>query len=227
MSLDLSRLENVRQRGDKTVARCPACAEENRDTKGEHLVIYQDGRFGCVANPGAAGKSHRQRIFALAGEPHCRSRGACMVRVRRPAASNLQQVAGLLDGIGRFGRVALTYARTREHNPVQTGGEHEDMLTHTREGGKNPSNPSNAVQPETRQADEASRPAVSFVRAPSAKPSQTIPPPTRETPPPECGDPLMAKALATFNGHRQADTAAQDIDPETGYPIIGGAICPF
>jgi hypothetical protein len=37
----------------------------------------------------------------------------------------------------------------------------------------------------------------------------------------------MAKALATFNSPRQADSVAKDIDPETGYPIINGAICPF
>ncbi len=180
MSLDPGRLANVRQRGGKTVARCPACAEHGLDEKGEHLVIMPDGRFGCVANPGAAGKSHRQRIFALAGEAPCRSRGACMVRVRRPARSNFQQVAGLLDGIGRFGRVALTYARTHEHDALQTGEENTGMFTHTREGGKNPSKSS----------------SPSGGTATTGKPTQT-------------------------------DPAAQDIDLETGYPIIDGAICPF
>jgi hypothetical protein len=37
----------------------------------------------------------------------------------------------------------------------------------------------------------------------------------------------MATALTVFRDHRQADTAAQDTDPETGFPIIGGAVCPF
>lgn len=201
MSLDIARLEKVRQVGGKTIARCPACAEDGNDEKGEHLVIMQDGRFGCVAHPGAAGKSHRQRIFAMAGEAHARTRGACMVRVRRPAPSNLQQIAGLLDGIGRFGRVSATYARTREQNTVQSGEMQKDMFTHTRESEKTPSkpsSPSNAIQTQRRQA-----------------------------PPPECGDPLMATALATFNGPQQADITAQDIDPETGFPIINGAICPF
>lgn len=201
MSLDIARLEKVRQVGGKTIARCPACAEDGNDEKGEHLVIMQDGRFGCVAHPGAAGKSHRQRIFALAGEAHARTRGACIVRVRRPATSNLRQIAGLLDGIGRFGRVSATYARTREQNTVHEGEMHTDMFTHTRESEKTPSKPSS--------------------------PSNDIRTQRRQMPPPECGDPLMATALATFNGPRQSDAVAQDIDPETGYPIINGAICPF
>lgn len=85
MSLDLSRLENVRQRGEKIIARCPACAEHDHDEKGEHLVIMPDGRFGCVTCPGAAGKEHRQRIHALAGDKTTSRRGSCMIRVRKPA----------------------------------------------------------------------------------------------------------------------------------------------
>jgi hypothetical protein len=201
MSLDISRLEKARQCGGKTISRCPACAEDGNDEKGEHLVIMPDGRFGCVAHPGAAGKSHRQRIFAMAGEAHARTRGACMVRVRRPTTSNLQQIAGLLDGIGRFGRVSATYARTREQNTVHACEIQIDMFTHTRESEKTPSKPSS--------------------------PSNFVRTHTRQAPPPECGDPLMAKALATFNSPRQADSVAKDIDPQTGYPIINGAICPF
>jgi hypothetical protein len=37
----------------------------------------------------------------------------------------------------------------------------------------------------------------------------------------------MARALASLSSHRQGTLAAQDIDPETGFPIIGGAVCPF
>jgi len=48
----------------------------------------------------------------------------------------------------------------------------------------------------------------------------------------ERGDPLMARALAEFGDPQQVapaaqDTAPQDTDPETGFPIINGAICPF
>jgi hypothetical protein len=75
MSLDPSKLENARQCGKKIIARCPACAEDGHDEKGEHLVIMPDGRFGCVTCPGAAGKQHRQRIYALAGDKTTSRRG--------------------------------------------------------------------------------------------------------------------------------------------------------
>ena len=51
-ALDLGKLENVRVRGNKTIARCPACAEAAEIKKGEHLVIWPGGRFSCVQNPG-------------------------------------------------------------------------------------------------------------------------------------------------------------------------------
>jgi hypothetical protein len=37
----------------------------------------------------------------------------------------------------------------------------------------------------------------------------------------------MATALTLFGDPRQTSPAAQDTDLETGYPIIGGAVCPF
>src|SRR6266566_9756717 len=70
MSLDVSKLQNVRLRGAKTTARCPACAEAGRDNKGEHLIINVEGQFGCVLYPGhsADARKHRKRIFALCGD---------------------------------------------------------------------------------------------------------------------------------------------------------------
>lgn len=65
MSLDLEKLENVREREAKTIARCPACAVTGHDKRGEHLILYPDGRFGCVANSGDA--EHRRVIWKLAG----------------------------------------------------------------------------------------------------------------------------------------------------------------
>ncbi|HRQ90161.1 MAG TPA: hypothetical protein PLA50_15280, partial [Bacteroidia bacterium] len=50
---------------DKTVARCPACAEEGRDNKGNHLVIYPNGKYGCVSHQGDA--EHQRRIRQLVG----------------------------------------------------------------------------------------------------------------------------------------------------------------
>jgi hypothetical protein len=66
--LDPTRVEMLFQAGDgKMTGRCPACAEEGGDRKGEHLVIYPDGKFGCVLYPGEDGHEHRQRIWELAG----------------------------------------------------------------------------------------------------------------------------------------------------------------
>lgn len=85
MSLDLSKLQNVREQSGKTIARCPACAEAGMDETGEHLVIQADGRFGCVVHPGSAGKPHRQRIAKLVG-----ARGVPVIKVRvaAPAPTN-------------------------------------------------------------------------------------------------------------------------------------------
>lgn len=68
MSLDFTKLENVRHRGSKIEARCPACAEQGADRTGNHLFIADDGRFGCIAYTGPAGADHRKRIFELAGD---------------------------------------------------------------------------------------------------------------------------------------------------------------
>lgn len=103
MSLDESRLENVHQRGGRIIARCPACAKEGRDEKGEHLIILADGRFGCVVYPGAAGKEHRKRISAMAGDPNTRKRGAFNVRVRRASSNpNGRPTAEIVD-VARLG----------------------------------------------------------------------------------------------------------------------------
>ncbi|MBL9145354.1 MAG: toprim domain-containing protein [Verrucomicrobiaceae bacterium] len=66
MGLDLKRLQKVRTAGGKITARCPACAEDNRDRQGNHLVIFEDGRYGCAAVPGDY--EHRRRIYQLAGK---------------------------------------------------------------------------------------------------------------------------------------------------------------
>lgn len=67
MCLDILKLENCRKKGNKVVARCPACAETGQDKQGNHLIHYDDGRFGCVRYQGADGKEHRSRIFQLVG----------------------------------------------------------------------------------------------------------------------------------------------------------------
>ena len=122
MSLEMSKLENVRVRGGKTIARCPACGEGGHDQKGEHLVINVDGGFGCVVYPGgsAEAKEHRRRIFALCGDreikPLCVN-PADLGRLGRP---NQNHSAGqpLKTGLlGRLGRVFQTHLETERTQP--------------------------------------------------------------------------------------------------------------
>lgn len=71
MSLDKSKLESLCEKGDKWTARCPACGEKGGDNRGEHLVLYPDGKFGCVAHQGDP--THNKRIWRLAGDHSQRS----------------------------------------------------------------------------------------------------------------------------------------------------------
>jgi hypothetical protein len=114
MSLDISKLENVRACGGKTIARCPACAEAGGDRTGDHLVIRANGRFGCVVYPGdsADAKEHRRRIFALCGDREIKPLSVHAVGVGRPGRVNQSQSAGqpLKTGLlGRLGRVFETH----------------------------------------------------------------------------------------------------------------------
>ena len=66
--IDINKLEKVKHlAGGKVIARCPACAEDGGDKSGNHFFMSADGKFGCCVNPGADGKDHRKRIFALIG----------------------------------------------------------------------------------------------------------------------------------------------------------------
>lgn len=102
MSLDVSKLERVRCRGRKTIARCPACTEAGHDRSGEHLVINVNGSFGCVVNPGDSpdAKEHRKRIFALCGD------------------REIKPLAVRPSGLGRLGRVNQSQSACQ---PLKTG----------------------------------------------------------------------------------------------------------
>ncbi|MBF8276592.1 MAG: hypothetical protein HW390_1665 [Candidatus Brocadiaceae bacterium] len=67
MSLDIAKLENIKENRSHIKARCPACAEQGHDSKGNHLSIDEQGRFTCVLYSGESGKGHRKRIFELIG----------------------------------------------------------------------------------------------------------------------------------------------------------------
>ena len=97
MPLDLKKLEKLVDLVDGIMrARCPACAENGQDKKGEHLRIYPDGRFGCCVFP--SDQEHRKQIFALAGE---RSRQNIKVRVVAPKADGPLH-SGILGRLGRL-----------------------------------------------------------------------------------------------------------------------------
>ncbi|MFT3783818.1 MAG: hypothetical protein QM790_17550 [Nibricoccus sp.] len=63
--MDISKLENVRVRHGKLTARCPACAAKGGDRRGNHLVVYESGCFGCAAFAGD--KLHQAEIRGLLG----------------------------------------------------------------------------------------------------------------------------------------------------------------
>ena len=82
MGIDIAKLELVKQCGNQIIARCPACAEEGHDRKGDHLCVYEGGRFSCVLFGGKAGHQHRQRIFQLVGVKDMPSK---LIKIRKPA----------------------------------------------------------------------------------------------------------------------------------------------
>lgn len=104
--LDLSRLDNVKRRGRKTTAACPACREAGQDKVGDHLVIFEDGKFGCVLFPGASGRDHRKRIAELVGLPDASDgwkRPCGTAYLRHPELPVMKT-----RKLGRFGRLFRT-----------------------------------------------------------------------------------------------------------------------
>lgn len=102
MSLDVSKLEKVRDFAGGKLARCPACAEAGQDRTGEHLRIYPDGKFGCCVFP--KDREHRKRIFALAG-------------LREQKAVKVRVVARQNEGLVKkniLGRIGQTFSGTEK-----------------------------------------------------------------------------------------------------------------
>lgn len=65
--LDLTKLKCVKRSRSHVVAQCPACYEKGSDRKGDHLIVYATGKFGCACYPGSEGDDHRRRIYILVG----------------------------------------------------------------------------------------------------------------------------------------------------------------
>lgn len=235
MSLDIAKLEKVREEGGKTIARCPACAERGMDTKGEHLVIRADGRFGCVVNPGDGGKAHRQRIFALVGK---RTKGVPHIKVRSTAQLPMNTPAPLRKWDGWDGN--FKPSRVQRKDDSDKAGQYQCTISN----GNLPSQPSHFHH------------GASACKPPDLSPIvhclEYADPTFRD---PQNGEVVVglyreddgtAAALLLW-----ADTKADlfwdvairqrvrppkfymrlseqpPIDPGTGYPIIEGAVCPF
>jgi hypothetical protein len=111
--LILERLENVVTTGDRTVAACPACRAGGHDRTGNHLVIFSNGKFGCVGFPGRSPEAveHRRVIAGLAGD----GTAAELVEtppeafLKLPTTSKTQKIVIL----GRFGRSSQTLTHTQ------------------------------------------------------------------------------------------------------------------
>lgn len=104
MKLDLSKLQNVKHlSGGKTTAQCPACAADGGDAKKEHLVIYADGKFGCVVHP--KDKDHNKAILKRAGTGDRKDGGSgCRLTVKPMRVEDSK----VLMKVGRLGRVKPT-----------------------------------------------------------------------------------------------------------------------
>ncbi|HEY0549875.1 MAG TPA: hypothetical protein VGF13_09745 [Verrucomicrobiae bacterium] len=149
MPLDINRLENVRKHGDgKVVARCPACAADGKDETGNHLVVYPDGKFGCVANP--KDTAHRKAIFKLCGVPSDAPHQPKAIEIRPKSAH--KRGAGVV--LGRFGRVFQTSYVTIEEKHIYI-----KRVSETR-----PSRPDE--QPPAQQANATALPPPVVVEAP-------------------------------------------------------------
>ena len=117
MSLNIERLENVKNRDLRIVARCPACAEQGHDSKGNHLSVDKQGRFSCVIYPGEPGTSHRKRIFALVGIKDRNGKSYASQQNKMIKVKNVNGNHGNViksNVLGRLGRVNQTHAQKEE-----------------------------------------------------------------------------------------------------------------
>lgn len=99
--IDVSKLTHVVKKDGKTVARCPACAARGGDAKGNNLVVFDDGKFGCVAAP--KDKDHNRTIFQLVGVQET-AQNIYRVPVRRVEYAPPKTI----KTVGRFGRGSST-----------------------------------------------------------------------------------------------------------------------
>jgi len=117
MALDQSKLQNLKKGSSgKITARCPACQAAGSDNAGEHLVIYPDGKYGCVAYP--KDKEHNKDIFKLVG---------VLEDMKPSGPMSIQTVhvppSRVLMDLGEFDRFTKRATRTRESNKKEAPSE--------------------------------------------------------------------------------------------------------
>lgn len=92
----------------KWTGQCPACKAEGLDDKGQHLVIFEDGHYGCVLHQGPEGHEHRQNMAELAPELRTGKKRfrAPIVEDQKAAAAakaRAEAIAGLWEAIKGIG----------------------------------------------------------------------------------------------------------------------------
>jgi len=117
MSLNIENIENVKHQGSRIIARCPVCAEQGHDNKGEHLFIDKQGRYSCIIYPAETGKEHRKRIYELIGIKNGKEKLPSVsynkvIKVKE-VTRNTENVIKR-DILGHLGRVNQTHARKDE-----------------------------------------------------------------------------------------------------------------
>lgn len=128
MPLDPARLEKVRRLdGGGFTARCPACAQMDRDKHGQHLRQFSDGKFACAAFPGDGG--HRRAIYALAGDKSARAAlpAAAAVAFKRAARRRDELIAQFKADLPRILRAPLTPFRLRVESPAEIPAKPADQ----------------------------------------------------------------------------------------------------
>ena len=122
--LNLKKLKKAVQKDGKVEAQCPACVEAGADSTGNHLVVYPNGKYGCVANPGD--DEHSKIIFKLAGQREGAVSHQLAIRKLEIGESKV------LMKVGRLGRERPTPVRNGDEkipaqpNPVEVEQERPD-----------------------------------------------------------------------------------------------------
>jgi hypothetical protein len=119
--IDVSKLTNAVKKDGKTVARCPACAARGGDAKGNNLVVFDDGKFGCAASP--KDKDHNRMILQLVGVQEAKP------EVYHVPVSRVQYTPSkVIKVVGRFGRSSATAPKVQVADLPPVLGDAEQLM---------------------------------------------------------------------------------------------------